>query len=61
MSTIRIQIAGQWYQWDDNKARKNLKKHGVMFEDAALVFEDEGRIERRDNKHSVNIGKTCRR
>ena len=28
------------FEWDANKARINLKKHGVSFEDAALVFRD---------------------
>lgn len=49
---MRTQIAGQWFQWDENKAKKNIRKHGVYFEDAALVFQDEGRVERRDEKHS---------
>ena len=50
---MRQQINGRWFQWDEKKAKKNIRKHGVYFEDAALVFEDEGRIERRDNKHSI--------
>jgi uncharacterized DUF497 family protein len=32
------------YQWDPNKAKSNLKKHGVSFADAAGVFEDENAI-----------------
>ncbi len=28
------------FEWDDEKAASNLKKHGVSFEDARLVFED---------------------
>ena len=28
------------YQWDPDKARVNLKKHGVDFADAVGVFED---------------------
>ena len=28
------------FEWDENKAKSNLKKHGVSFEDAALVFRD---------------------
>ena len=28
------------YQWDRDKARVNLKKHGVDFADAVGVFED---------------------
>lgn len=40
------------FQWDTNKNRKNLKKHGIDFEDAAKVFLDDNRIERYDYIHS---------
>ena len=30
----------QFFEWDDNKATSNLKKHGVSFEEAARVFDD---------------------
>jgi hypothetical protein len=29
------------YQWDNNKARANLKKHDVDFADAVAVFGDD--------------------
>jgi len=29
------------YEWDSNKARANLRKHGIDFADAVGVFEDE--------------------
>jgi uncharacterized protein len=29
------------FEWDENKAEKNLKKHQVSFEDAAAVLADE--------------------
>ena len=29
------------YEWDEEKNRRNKEKHGVSFEIAALVFEDE--------------------
>ncbi len=32
------------YEWDPNKARSNLKKHGVRFSDAVGVFDDENAI-----------------
>ena len=32
------------YEWDPDKARSNLKKHGVRFADAVGVFEDENAI-----------------
>ena len=32
------------YQWDPDKARINLRKHGISFADAVLVFEDDAAI-----------------
>jgi hypothetical protein len=40
-------------EWDAGKAALNLESHGVAFEDAALVFYDQGRIERRGSKAAV--------
>jgi uncharacterized DUF497 family protein len=28
------------FEWDENKARSNRRKHGVGFEDAMIVFDD---------------------
>ena len=28
------------FEWDDDKARSNLAKHGVQFEDACLAVDD---------------------
>ena len=39
-------------EWDDNKNRVNIKKHGISFETAALVFADDERIEYYDKLHS---------
>ena len=41
------------FEWDDEKAAINLKKHGVSFQTAALVFYDENRIEMYDPEHSL--------
>jgi len=30
----------RYFEWDDKKAASNLRKHGVAFEEAALVFKD---------------------
>jgi len=38
------------FEWDAAKAARNLKKHGVSFEDAELVFYDPGRIETYDER-----------
>lgn len=42
------------FEWDEEKAIKNLKKHNVAFEDAVYVFQDENRIEFYDAEHSVD-------
>lgn len=39
------------FEWDDDKARENIRKHKISFEHAALVFEDEYRIEEYDYNH----------
>ena len=41
-------------EWDDNKNRINIRKHGISFETAALVFADEERIEYYDKVHSID-------
>jgi len=37
------------YEWDPNKARTNLQKHGVDFADAVTVLEDESAITLEDD------------
>lgn len=39
-------------EWDFNKAEKNLKKHGVSFEEAQTVLFAESSIELEDRSHS---------
>lgn len=41
------------FEWDDEKARSNQKKHGVTFETAQYAFFDEKRIIAHDELHSV--------
>lgn len=40
------------FQWDENKARINLQKHGVSFEEAQTVFYDENALLIDDPDHS---------
>lgn len=40
------------FEWDENKEKINLAKHGIDFSTAALVFQDENRIEFYDDAHS---------
>ena len=40
------------FEWDDEKEQKNIIKHKIDFSTAALVFDDENRIEMYDDRHS---------
>lgn len=37
------------YEWDPNKAKQNLRKHGIAFADAISVFFDDSAITIEDN------------
>ena len=41
------------FEWDEKKNAKNKKKHGVSFEEAAMVFSDPRRYEQYDAVHSL--------
>ena len=45
-------MEGIEFSWDARKARENLKKHRVSFEEASTVFYDENAIEFFDPEHS---------
>ncbi|MDO4224174.1 MAG: BrnT family toxin [Acinetobacter sp.] len=36
------------FSWDEAKARSNYEKHGVSFETALLVFQDEYALQKQD-------------
>ncbi len=40
------------FEWDENKASKNIQKHGVSFEEASSVFYDEFAVQFYDDGHS---------
>jgi len=42
------------FEWDPNKAKTNIIKHKVSFEDATSIFQDENAISIFDEKHSLN-------
>ena len=42
------------FEWDDDKADSNYKKHGVRFSEAATVWLDASAIEVPDPEHSQN-------
>ncbi len=44
---------GLRFEWDEQKAKRNLKKHGVSFEEAATVFGDPLSMTIADPMHST--------
>jgi uncharacterized protein len=64
-NTERAWIA-MLFEWDQRKARSNLAKHGVSFDEAATVFEGMLSITITDPLHStdeerfVQMGNSCR-
>ncbi len=40
------------FEWDEDKAARNLQKHGISFEEAATVFLDAMGVVIPDPKHS---------
>ena len=57
---------GYTFEWDTRKARQNLKKHGISFEEAATIFGDPLTLTIVDPLHSdqedrfVTIGASSR-
>ena len=41
-----------FFEWDDNKDRRNQRKHGVSFQEAQYAFLDPDRVIAQDSKHS---------
>jgi len=42
------------FEWDPTKAKKNLSKHKISFEDATSIFKDINSISVFDESHSEN-------
>ena len=42
------------FEWDENKNRENLKKHGIDFFTAVKVFGDKNYVELFDETHSAD-------
>ena len=41
------------FEWDESKSAKNLRKHGVPFEEASTVFGDPRSLTIYDEEHSA--------
>ncbi len=42
------------FEWDKDKERTNIKKHGITFEQASYVFADPFALSLYDSEHSEN-------
>ena len=49
---VRFTLGGMLFEYDPEKNRKNIEKHGISFKSAARVFFDYDRIELYDEAHS---------
>ena len=49
---VRFTLGGMQFEYDSEKNRKNIEKHGISFKSAARVFFDYDRIELYDEAHS---------
>ncbi len=51
---VHFAVASLQFGWDPAKARLNLAKHGISFEEAETAFSDENAILLPDPDHSVH-------
>lgn len=52
LRSYNVVMTALHFSWDPRKAKANLEKHGVSFEEARSVFYDEHAIEFYDDEHS---------
>ena len=50
--TVTFSLGGMFFEYDENKNRINIEKHGISFKSAARVFFDYDRIEYYDENNS---------
>ena len=51
---MNASVDGRLFEWDDEKAAINFRKHGIKFKTAAKIFRDRYRIEIMDEEHSID-------
>ena len=51
-NTVSFTIAGVAFEYDSQKERHNIRKHGISFRTAARVFFDDDYIEEYDDAQS---------
>ena len=52
MAVVRFSLGDMLFEYDEEKNRKNIEKHGISFVTAARIFFDYDRIEMFDKEHS---------
>ena len=52
MADIQKKIGDLLFEWDEDKAAANIRKHSISFETAGRVFQDDSLIEIFDSLHS---------
>ncbi len=52
--TVFFVLGGMTFEYDEEKNKLNIKKHGISFRSAARVFFDYDRIELFDEENSLN-------
>ena len=52
MNDVMFSLGGMWFEYDEEKNRINIQKHGISFRSAARVFFDYDRIELFDEENS---------
>ena len=52
--TVSFSMNGMLFEYEEEKNRQNIKKHGISFRSAARVFFDFDRIEFYDEENSEN-------
>ena len=52
MTDTRLRFGEMLFEWDEEKNKINRRKHGIDFNDAAMIFADENRVETLDELHS---------
>ena len=51
---VSFSLGGMTFEYDDNKNKINIKKHGISFKSAARIFFDYDRIEYYDEENSYD-------
>ncbi len=53
MTDVKVRFGDRNFEWDSEKDRLNKIKHGISFEVATQIFDDDNRVEFFDELHST--------